>query len=745
MATRNKMRFRTRLALLFLLTGLAPILLLGYLNFQQAYKILEQQAADQLIFLREDRKAQVQDFFINLRLNVEVLGDHRLLKDIMAYYIKAYHDGGLEGEAFKAVDAKYHQRLVELCDKYGFEDMLFADNEGNVVVTVKKIQDWGVNLISGVYHDTNLARCFRNALNGISIVDFEEYPPLGGPAAFIGAPMSRIEARKGFKAGEMYGVLIIRIPVDQINAITMRKDGLGETGETYLIGKDMLLRSDSRFLKKSALLKVRADAGAGWEVLEKGSGYKEKVIDYRDRTVSAAFESLEIKGLDWIIVAKMDQAEILKPIRILRNQCLIIGLLVGFGIVLADLLFVAGIIRPLRRMQEAADRIAAGDYNLRLPVETRGEIGRLAEHFNRMAESLLTSKEKIDAYGRTLEKRVILRTKVLHKQILALKERNRTQKAHNEIIVVLSTEIEIKSLLNKIVAKIAYHTDSQLGVLYVYESESQKLRPAASYAIDKEILGDGFGLGGGFPGQAALEKRVIFVENIPADYFRISSGGFEGLPKNAICIPITFKDRLMGVLELASLHDYTEKSLEFLNVAAYQIGIGINNALVYLRMERLAEDLKEKNDILAAQNEELQAQSEELQAQAEELMAQKMDIEEKTKKVEQADRLKSEFLSNMSHELRTPLNSLLGLTSLMAGGSAGPVSNKQKEYLEIIEKNGKNLLQLINDVLDLSRIEAGIDELSINRIQLQPFISSIVHATGLLIEEKGLTLNVDVG
>jgi len=752
MPTRKKMRFRTRLTLIFLIIGLLPVLLIGYLNFRQSHEMLERQIANQLISLREDRKAHLNDFFRHLRLNVEVLSNHRLLKDILTDYVAAYNKGGLEGEEFKAVDAEYHARCVELSDKYGFEDMLFVNNEGNVLITIKKGRDWGTNLISGVYHDTNMARCFRNAAGGTSIVDFEKYPPAGRPAAFIGAPMIRVEASKGFQAGDKLGVLIIRIPVDQINAITMRKEGLGKTGETYLIGQDMLLRSDSRFLKKSALLKLKADAGVAGEVLEKGSGYRKKAIDYRGRTVSIAYGPAQIEGLDWIITAQKDLAETLRPIRILRNQCLVIGLLVAIGIVLADLLFVAGIISPLRKMQEAADRIAGGDYNVRLPVETRGEVGLLAEHLNHMAESLMESREKIEEYGRALEKKVALRTAALNNKNQELEEGNHTQKAHNEIITALNTELEIESLLNNIIAKIAYHTDSQLGVIYVYEDETEKLRPASSYAIGREMLGDGFRLGHGLPGQAALERTSVLVTDVPENYLRISSGGIEGLPVNVICIPITFKDQLLGVLELASFHDYTERSLEFLNVIAYQLGIGVNNALIYLRLEQMTLDLKEKNDILAAQNEELQAQSEELraqseelQAQTEELMTQKRDIEEQTKKVEEADRLKSEFLSNMSHELRTPLNALLGLTSLIAGGRAGPVSKKQKEYLEIIDRNGKNLLQLINDVLDLSRIEAGIAEVSISKIQLKQFATSVVHMTRPLIDEKGLSFNVEVG
>lgn len=730
--------------LLFLIIGLLPVALLGYLNYHYAYKVIERQARDQLISLREDRKEHIEKFFRNLRLDVEILSDHRLLKDILTEYITAYKKGGLDGEEFKAVDSRYHRRYAGLCKRYGYEDMLFVDNEGNVLITAKKNPDWGANLITGIYSDTNLAECFKNAKRGISIVDFKEYPPSGKPAAFIGAPMISHGARKGFKVREKIGVLIIQIPVDHINAILQREEGLGETGEIYLIERDMLMRSDSRFLKESSILKVKVGKEVVREVLKGKPGFREKMIDYRGEPVSIAFGPVQIKGLDWFIMAKKDLDEIMKPIRLLRNQSLAIGLLVAMGVVLAELLFVTGIIKPIRRMRDATHRIASGDLSIRIPVETKGEIGELSNSINLMAQSLIESREKIEEYSRSLERKVELRTELLNKRNQALEESNNIQRAHNEIVTVLNNELEIEPLLKNIIGKIASYTDSQLGVIYLYENEGENLFPVSSYAIDREILGDGFRLGQGLPGQTALERRVLLVTDVPENYFRISSGGIEGVPKNVICMPITIKDQLVGVLELASLHDYADRNLEFLNMVTYQLGIGINNALTYQRLDEMAADLKEKNELLAAQNEELQAQSEELQAQAEELMAQKNALEEKTKQVREADRLKSEFVSNMSHELRTPLNAILGLTSLMAEGSAGHVNKKQKEYLEIIERNGKNLLQLINDVLDLSRIESGKVELTISKIRLKEFVKGISRTILPLVEEKGLNLNIDI-
>jgi len=231
----GKLTLRWKLIILFLTLGLVPMALVAFFNFEEAHHKLEDLTAYQLVCLNKDRKSQIQDFFRHLRRDMEVLSDHRLLKDMLIKYVGAYQEGGLEGEAFRAVDSRYYRRVVELNEKYGFEDMLFVNTDGEVIITVRKNPEWGTNLLKGPYSDTNLARCFRGGLTGISIVDFEKYPPSGKPAAFIGAPIITHMARPPLKLGELMGALIIRIPVDQINTIMQRKTGLGKTGETYLV------------------------------------------------------------------------------------------------------------------------------------------------------------------------------------------------------------------------------------------------------------------------------------------------------------------------------------------------------------------------------------------------------------------------------------------------------------------------------------------------------------------------------
>ncbi len=322
------------------------------------------------------------------------------------------------------------------------------------------------------------------------------------------------------------------------------------------------------------------------------------------------------------------------------------------------------------------------------------------------------------------------------------------QQAYADIMGTLSSIIDLDTLLDEVLVKVAGYTNSQLGVVYLFENG--RLVPHAAYSLDMKDIKE-FQLGDSLPGECAREKRPILVSDVPDDYFMVRSGMGESLPGHIICLPISFKSRLVGVLELASLAGFGEKELGFLKIVVDQLGVGIDHALAYRKAESLAAELQEKNELLMSQNEELQSQSEELlalneelQSQAEELAVQKKALEDKTRQVEEANRLKSEFLSNMSHELRTPLNAILGMTRLLKGEMNGITEDQQADYLEIIERNGTTLLELINDVLDLSKIEAGKVEIIWGKICLGTFIEEVLQSVRALADEKALDLMVEL-
>ncbi len=746
-----KLTLTQKLIILFFLFSLIPMGASCYFNFKMAHEELERQTQRQLDYLCEDRKAQLQIYFNKLRSDLAMLSDHRLIKDMMAEYIRAFNNPGFASEPFIAVDNLYHSRTDRLKGTYGFEDILFVSLDGNIVLAAERGGEWGANLVHGPLSGSNLGRCFKLSLSEMTLVDFEPFPLSGKPAAFIGTPVISNSAREGIRAGEKMGVLIIRIPIEQINRVMHRSTGLGETGETFLIGKDLLLRCDSRHAAKSTMPAPFSDATMLMEAFEGKAMHKDQAIDDRGAVVSVACSPSGIEGLEWVIVAKKDRDEILKPVFSLQKQNLALALLIGLLSVVAALFFVHGIASPLNRMRKAANRIASGDLSARIPIESYGHVGRLAEAFNEMVQHLLDSKDQVEQHKISLEKKIEERTKELLKKTEKLEKANHVLSAFNEILGSLNVHRDLDLLVRDVLERIANRSNAQIQALYLYDRERKVLSPAATYGIDKAFIIEERKIGDGIPGQAAASRKSLLVEDIPPEYFKIASGCVEGVPAHVLCMPITFGEELVGMLEIGSIHPFEKSAMEILEAVASQLGVGIFNAQSFALLKELSADLQEKNDLLAVQNEELQAQneeiqsqSEELQCQAEELDAQKQALEEKSDMLAEANRLKSEFVSNISHELRTPMNAILGMTQLLIGGAAGEISSKQSDYLEVIERNGRNLLSLINDILDLSKIESGRLQLSLSRVDVETFLDDLLKSSKPLLDEKSLTVTVDI-
>src|SRR6202035_4610238 len=266
-------------------------------------------------------------------------------------------------------------------------------------------------------------------------------------------------------------------------------------------------------------------------------------------------------------------------------------------------------------------------------------------------------------------------------------------------------------------------------------------------------------------GQVAKSKRPIVVNEIPHGYIKISSGLGEASPSNLAIMPIMFEDQVLGVVELASFSTFTPIQIDFLEQFAETLGISVNAIIANSRTDALLEESQRLTAELQARSSELQARSEELQQsnldledKAELLATQKQDIEAKNEEIELAreeieararqlalaSQYKSQFLANMSHELRTPLNSLLILARLLAQNPGRNLTAKQVEYAHVIHSAGSDLLQLINDILDLSKVEAGRMDLHADRFTLAALIEDLQATFQPLTTEKGLDFEVEI-
>ncbi|MFD3471733.1 HAMP domain-containing protein [Streptomyces sp. NPDC058682] len=410
--------------------------------------------------------------------------------------------------------------------------------------------------------------------------------------------------------------------------------------------------------------------------------------------------------------------------------------------------------RQVRAIAAVATAVTRGDLNLKIDVDAAGEIQVLQDNINTMIANLRDTT-------------------------LANKEQDWLKGNLARISALMQGRRELDDVASLIMSELTPVVSAQHGAFFLAlpaggtteigtdggTDGSYELRMRGSYAYAGGQMPMSFRPGEGLIGAVAEEKRMILVENTPPGYLKISSGLGEAPPAHVIVLPVLFEGKVLGVIELASFTPFTQIQKDFLSQIAEMIGTSVNTISVNSKTEMLlkqsqemTEQLRERSDELENRQKALQAANAELEEKAELLAQQNRDIEVKNTEIEEARqvleeraeqlavsmRYKSEFLANMSHELRTPLNSLLILAKLLADNAEGNLSPKQVEFAETIHGAGSDLLQLINDILDLSKVEAGKMDVSPTRIALVQLVDYVEATFRPLTAEKGLDFSVRV-
>ncbi|MFF5074119.1 HAMP domain-containing protein [Micromonospora olivasterospora] len=394
--------------------------------------------------------------------------------------------------------------------------------------------------------------------------------------------------------------------------------------------------------------------------------------------------------------------------------------------------------RQVRAIAEVTSAVATGDLTRSITVDAPGEVGELKDNINSMVESLRETT-------RTNQEQDWLKTNLA--RIAGLMQ------GHRDLEVVAGLVMD----------ELAPLVSAQLGTFLLMDenADTPTLRVVGGYG--HRAAGRRYTLGDSLVGQAAASKRAIVVDAVPADYVTVTSSLGAAAPLHLVVLPILFEDQVLGVIELASMTRFTEVHRNFLDQLMETIGVNVNTIVANARTDvlltesqRLAAELRARSEELQARSEELQRSNAELEDKAALLARQNHDIETKNSEIEQArqelearaqqlalaSKYKSEFLANMSHELRTPLNSLLILAQLLAQNPTRNLTPKQVEYATVIHSAGADLLQLINDILDLSKVEAGKMDINPETVELSVLRDYVDATFRPLTTPRGLELEI---
>ncbi len=439
---------------------------------------------------------------------------------------------------------------------------------------------------------------------------------------------------------------------------------------------------------------------------QKDASYFRESSQFIDKISPILYEGNKVGTIRLAMSRESVKVELI--ITILRIIALMILIIVAIAIT-SFVITKKYITGPLLQLQISASSIAQGDLNTFIDKSSSDEIGLLAQHLDDMRGSIKklfsevsVSKEKIEEYSRTLEQKVEMRTRELGQSVEEMK-------ALGEVSQVVSSTLDLEMVLTSIVRHAVQLSETDAGTIYEFDEIEEVLVPKINYSVSEALIeelhkaklrkGDKTAIG-----QAALKRvptqipDLVNTPDYPLSY--VLQEGFRAL----LAVPLLREDRLIGglIVRRKAAGEFPVRVVNLLQTFAAQSVLAIHNARLF------------------------------------------REIEEKGRELEMADKHKSEFLANMSHELRTPLNAILGYTELILDKIYGEVPEKIEEVLERLEKNGRHLLSLINDVLDLTKIEAGQLMLSLDDYSMGALVQTISTSVEALAAEKNLGLSVNV-
>ena len=389
--------------------------------------------------------------------------------------------------------------------------------------------------------------------------------------------------------------------------------------------------------------------------------------------------------------------------RSLTMQLIILCLAILLLSFIINYILLRAIRNPIKELVDATNRFQEGDLDARSSYKSNNEFGVLSALFNKMVETI---KVKV-----TLDKKI------------------------SSLAELMLSEYDVKLFFQSTLNSLAKHTGSQMAAIYLLSDDKKTFEHFESIGVDdnarQSFAADRFD---GEFGAVQSSRKIIHIKHIPDDtrfIFNTVSGKF--IPREIITLPIIADNQIIAIISLSSVNEYSEQSIQLIDRIHVTLCARVEGILAFHKMKEFSQKLEHQNSELELQKIELASQSAELTEQNTELEMQKNQLDE-------ANKLKTIFLSNMSHELRTPLNSVIALTGVLSRRLAKQIPEEELSFLEVIERNGKHLLNLINDILDISRIEAGREEIEISTFKPCDIVNEVVSMIYPQAKQKNIDL-----
>ncbi len=759
------------LSISFMIFALVPMVLISVISYNQAYNSLRHEIRKGLDNVARLKTLEISAYFdtmlAQLRFQSETEASSKLLEELiyghknsgksLADYVKSFSSALIVDN--QAGDIKNFRK------SFNYFDIFLIAGNGDIYFTVAGETDLGTNLFTGVNRTSRFAAaCKRTLETGkLSFSDYEHYAPSGDDVfGFLTAVVVNQE-------GDRIGVMAFQLPIAPITRTMESGISLGKTAETYLIGSDFTLRSRLALEKNRALIDEKILTDQTKKIshsLHDGKITTEEMISEisvyegpHGKNVLGVHRDFQIENVVFSVIAEIEESEAFSSIQGLRKTMLAFVGLTFLVVTIFTAFIVKRIVRPIIQLSAGTKSVELGDYSQLVEIKAKNEIGDLGHSFNTMVANLRKNQEDNN-----------------------LKEWFQTgQMGLNDL---MRGNQDLPELCRNIITFLARYLSSEIGALYINQND-ERLILKGSYAFStRKHLSNEFDFGQGLVGQAALEKERILLTRVPEDYIAIQSGLGETVPRSIVVKPFMRDNTVLGVLELGALEPFSKKALEFLDAISESIAVGIQTLVSHNRVQELLEEsqtqseelqtqqeeLRQSNEALEEQTEALKQSEADLQAQQEELRQTNEELEEQTRLLEEqknsvsqknielektrqeieqkasdldiASRYKSEFLANMSHELRTPLNSILLLSKHLADNKEDNLSSKQVECASTVYSSGNELLSLINEVLDLSKVEAGQMILEPEDIEITDITGAMKRNFEAIAESKGLTFSI---